>query len=406
MHRFMWTTFLLLFLCTTGGNRNASARSIGPDIDRSISMTDETYAYRRWIAIFNRTDVSLNNYPLEVTSPSGSGFDHAALVAVGKAQADGDDLRVEMDGSQVDRWLVDANTNSTKVWVNLSLQPRLVAFLAEGFGIGEPLSSLAVADTGGFPADGLLFDTISGEAFTYTSLDATHFLGVTRAVRDTFQGTGSIGDEIVWIEHDVYLTYGNDGIGTPLVNDDFEPAFEIASSGNIIWDYDYFGEDDGLRTAAWSNQVIQSEPVFYTGYQGGYSDPWSRVGVLVNASDTGVWQIYNPCGITHAVVSGSYRRDGSAWTTTGMKSSVDGTTWTTFYSIGTPSDTNWHDWSADRNTVAGALYLRLNFVGPPVYVNNRLDLDIALLSLDSNGTPGVQLTAEHNQVFLPLIIGH
>jgi arginine/lysine/ornithine decarboxylase len=33
------------------------------------------------------------------------------------------------------------------------------------------------------------------------------------------------------------------------------------------------------------------------------------------------------------------------------------------------------------------------------------DLDEATLSLDSNGTPGVQLTAERSQVFLPLILG-
>jgi hypothetical protein len=404
MHRFIRISILLLLGTLFINLKPILAAPAGLQPGEVSSVTEDTYASRRWIAVYNRTGTTLSDYPLEITSLAGDGFDHAALVAAGKAQADGDDLRVEVDGSEVDRWIIDADNTSTKVWVNLSLQPGQMAILAEGFGSGDALSSIVVDDTGGFPASGLLFDTVSGEAFIYTSLDPNHFLGVTRAARATFRGNGSIGDEIVWIEKDVYLLYGNAALDTLVVNDHFKPAFEMALSSNIRWDYDYFGEDDGLRTAAWSHRTIQSEPVFYSGYLGGYSDPWSRVGVLVGASDTGAWQIYNPCGITHAEVSGSYRREGNAWTPIGMKSSIDGSNWTTFNSIGTPLDTLWHDWNSDRDTIVGALYLRLNVIGPPQYVANRMDLDEATLTLDSNGTPGILLTPERTPSFLPLLL--
>ena len=404
MHRFIWTTIVIFVLSLSGGFISGTANPGSPDINDSPFVTDDAFVYRRWVAVFNRTDAALDEYPLEITSLTGAGFDHAALVSAGKAQADGDDLRVAIDGSEVDHWIVDANTANTRLWINLSLQPKQVAILAEGFGSSDLLASLTVDDTAGFPASGLLFNSSSGEAFTYTSLDATHFLGVSRAARFTFTATGNSGDEIVWIEHDVYLLYGNEGVGAPVVNDHYQPTFTIASSSNITWDYDYFGENDGLRTASWSGSIIAGAPVFYTGYRTGLSDPWSRIGIEVNASEQAAWDIYNPCGITHAVVSGEARREGSAWTVTGMKSSVDGNTWTSFYSLSTPLSTEWFAWSADRNTVSGARYLRLLFIGPPQYVVNRMDLDEATLTLDSAHTPGVFLTAERSPVFLPLII--
>jgi hypothetical protein len=404
MHRFIWTTIVIIVLCLSGGFISGTANPGNPVIKVSTSLTDEAFVYRRWVAVFNRTDAALDDYPLEITSLTGSGFDHAALVSVGKAQADGDDLRVEIDGSEVDHWIVDANTANTKLWINLTLQPQQGAILAEGFGGSDILLSLAVDDTSGFPASGLLFNGSSGEAFTYSSSDGTHFLGVSRAARSTFTATANSGDEIVWIEHDVYLLYGNDAIGAPIVNDHYQPSFTIATSSNITWDYDYFGENDGLRTASWSDLIIAGAPIFYTGYHGGLADPWSHIGIEVNANERAAWDLYNPCGITYAVVSGDAKREGNAWTVTGMKSSIDGITWASFYSLSTPLSTEWFSWSADNDTVSGARYMRLLFIGPPQNVVNRMDLNEATLTLDSVHTPGVFLSAERSPVFLPLII--
>jgi hypothetical protein len=261
-----------------------------------------------------------------------------------------------------------------------------------------------VVDTTGFPASGLLINPLNGEAFNYTSLDATHFLGVNRAARGTFLGAGTVGNDLVWVEHEIYLLYGNNSLVAPVRNDHREPAFDIITSTNASWNYLVFGENDGLRTAAWTYATLVGSPVLYTGYHAGFSDPWATIGVEVNASERGIWQVYNPCGITHAVVAGEARRTGSAWTVTGMKSSVDGTTWSTFYSLDTPLTTNWFAWSADQDTVDGARYLRLNFQGPPVSVTNNMDLSGATLILDTTHTPGILLTPERTPTFLPLLL--
>ena len=404
MHRFIRISIQLIFGMLFLYLQPILAAPAGLQTREVSSAIDDTYASRRWIALYNRTDTTLNEYPLEITSMAGAGFDHAELVAAGKAQADGDDLRVEIDGSEVDRWLVEPDTTQTKVWINLSLQPRLAATLDAGYASNDLLTSLTVVDTTGFPVSGLLINPSNGEAFTYTSLDTTHFLGVNRAARRTFLGAGTVGDDLVWVEHETYLLYGNNSLGAPARNDHREPAFDITTSSNASWNYLVFGETDGLRSAAWVSATLAGSPVLYTGYHAGFSDPWATIGVEVNASERGIWQVYNPCGITHAVVAGEARRTGSAWTITGIKSSVDGTTWSTFYSLDTPLTTNWFAWSADRDTVTDARYLRLNFQGPPVSVTNDMDLSGATLTLNTTDTPGVLLTPECTPTFLPLLL--
>ena len=89
------------------------------------------YTYRRWIPIIWNLDTACANYTLEVTSTEGIGFNHAALVGAGKAQASGDDLRVEVNGLQVDRWLGGPDTANCKVWVNFNFAPAQTATLLD-----------------------------------------------------------------------------------------------------------------------------------------------------------------------------------------------------------------------------------------------------------------------------------
>jgi hypothetical protein len=266
--------------------------------------------YRRWIAVWNRADEALSDYPLEISSQAGTGFNHAALVAAGKAQADGDDLRVEVDGSEVDRWLAGPNTANTKVWVTTTMQLGHDASLILAYGPGDGITTLTVDDTSGFPSAGVLYNTSSAEAFEYTAKDATHFAGVTRAVRNTAPAAGNGGDTLVRIEHDVHLVYGDPGAGPPSMDDDHKPIFRLDTSTNYVWDYDQFDEsgwDLGWyplsRPGAWI-------PGGYMSNHGempiGWPTPWEEIGVIAGEN---MWPppnwgapfyVINPCGIVGA----------------------------------------------------------------------------------------------------------
>jgi len=216
------------------------------------ARADISYTFRRWVAVHNRVDIALTGYPLEVTSAGGEGFDHAALVSAGKSRPDGYDLRVLVDGIDVDRWVAYPNTDHTKVWVNHDLGEPVTCSLTASYEEHDSLSSLEADGLAGFPAAGTVYNSSSEEAFVYSSRDAISLLGLTRGERGTTPAAGNIGDTLVLVEHDIWLAYGDATASEPTVDNSYRPAFEIVSSTNVIWRYDFFGDDEGHRPGAWA----------------------------------------------------------------------------------------------------------------------------------------------------------
>jgi uncharacterized repeat protein (TIGR01451 family) len=351
--------------------------------------------YRRWIAVWNRADETLSDYPLEISSQTGAGFSHAALVAAGKAQADGDDLRVEVDGSEVDRWLVGPNTANTRVWVNIDLQAAVSTTLSLAYTAGDSLVALTVADTSGFPMSGVVYNTVSGEAFTYTGKDATHFVGVTRAVRGTVATAGNGDDTFVWIEHDVWLAYGDPGTGPPATNDDYKPVFDLDASTNTSWSYSYFGEDDGLRTGAWT----QVGTFLYTGDHKTYTDPWDEMGTRTEGllHPWGCWNLYNPCGIAGLnIVSAEKRATTSswwAWITSSVGECSLGS-WQGEYSILPPMEYyTWESWDRNEplNDGTQCVWIALENGGSGPWETQMVEIDEAVVAMNSPTIPGISM---------------
>ena len=82
-------------------------------------------------------------------------------------QADGDDLRVWVNGIEVDRWLQDIDTATTQVWVNLDWQPLEEGSLATAVAATGAITTLDLnEDISGFPSNGVLI--VGSEAFVYT----------------------------------------------------------------------------------------------------------------------------------------------------------------------------------------------------------------------------------------------
>ena len=362
------------------------------------------YAYKRWVPVYNRVGAALSNHPIEITTETGAGFDHAALVTAGKAQADGDDLRVYVDGEEVDRWLSGTNTATCKVWVNFTLQSAVYSTLTEGFLSGDSLESLYLTSVADFPSAGLLVNRDTGEAFTYTGRDTAlnRLTGVTRAAKGTTAAAGSVGNSIYWVEKEVWLIYGNASASAPSVDDNYKPAFRLDTSTNTSWDYDEFGEDDGLRTAAWVRQAISGDVEFYGGNRGGTADPWAELGIQPDLlGGYGRMYLYNPCGITAANFQNGekWATPLSAWGGAVVEKSNNGSSWTTLYTIPAPTTAStWQSWS--QNVSPSALYVGIQF--GTVSDNLLLAVEAAdvTLTLNSSNTPAAGLGTEQGNYSL------
>ncbi|HUV90770.1 MAG TPA: hypothetical protein VMY80_14025 [Anaerolineae bacterium] len=366
------------------------------------------YSYKRWLAVYNRVARALSNYPIEVTTQAGTGFNHQALVGAGHAQADGDDLRVTVDGVEVNRWLDGPNTATCKVWVNLTYQVGQSAILAETFGAGDSISSISVDDVSDFPSSGILYNPTSGEAFTYTARDdvLNRFSGVTRAAKGTTAATNTSGQTLWWVQHDVWLLYGNASATAPVTDDNVKPILELDLSTNTSWVYEVFGEDDGLRTASWVYWYYSGTPEQYTATMLGTANPWEVLGMEGRIGSTQHrLYLYNPCGITNADFTNGLAYSGNpTWSKqVSIQSGTDGSTWVDEYNLPNLSDHGvWEAWSRNEALTTGSLYAAL-FVWSLTNVD-CLEAGDCTLTLNSAGTPGIVLGDEQGSYDLDATI--
>lgn len=363
------------------------------------------YTYRRWVPITWRADSSATRYPV-MLGP----LDTATLVTAGKMQSDGDDLRVQVDGSEVDRWLSGMNTASTKIWVNFDWQPSQLATLAAGIGASDTVETLDVnEDISGFPSSGILL--IGSEAFVYTSKNDSlkRFLGVSRAAKGTTAAAHSAGDTVWWIQHDVWLLYGNSSASAPSVNDNYKPAFRLDTSTNTSWDYDDFGEDDGLRAAQWDRGAGSGTYHYYGGDHDASADPWQELGISVNRNAYASIKLNNPVGITYvSFANGEKYKETSSTTGVLRIQGYEGTGWTsTLYTIPLPTTAaTWETWSwsgstSSPNPIAIRLYATCDYGGPL-----KVECSDVTVTLDSSNTPTVTVNSEQGNYTLNCTISN
>jgi hypothetical protein len=325
--------------------------------------TFDGYSKKRFITVLWSPSLAFNSYPTDIVD---NAFDSATEVSGGDMQADGDDLRVYVDGVEVDRWLDDINTNNTSVWVNLDWSADITLNLRGNTSAAATTIYVYLnQNIENMPSKGII--QIGTELITYTSKNDTDktFTGCTRGAKGTTAATHTHADSIYWVQHDIWLLYGNSSLSAPGADDDYKPMFELASSLNTSWDYDSFGEDDGVRTASWIYSL--TSPIdSYGGNRGANADPWVELGMDANGRrpSSGHWgraYIYNPAGITNANFQNGEKRiedDTDEWGTGEIQSSADGSTWVTEYTIPTPSSADtWEAWSQNQALTAGSKYV-------------------------------------------------
>ena len=315
------------------------------------------YAYKRFVTIYNNTNEWIKKYPICV---SGAGLGTAALVTAGKMQADGDDLRVYVDGSEVDRWLYGMNTTATMVWINISLKSKIEMVLGTALaGTGTPTTlqmsrtnpnKLAIAS---MPAEGLVL--IDSELISYSAVDRSNLtLTITeRASRGSSMAAHSAGATVRWIQRDIYIQYGNSSATAPTTDDTDKPIIELgATSTNSVWKYTEFRDDDGLRSGNWQSQRLSggsfSQAYIYEGdHMDKVADPatemgaviqsYNRDGIVKAGSGEILWSLYHPAGITSFTANLDRYRAKTSWPTITFEKSRDGNTWVALYTVATPA---------------------------------------------------------------------
>ncbi len=369
------------------------------------AKSGDSWAYKRWIVVKWLAPVAATSYPVDICN---DGFDTATLTTA-KMQADGDDLRVWVDGVEVNRWLDGMDTATTKVFCNLNFQASQTATLAALSDSATTITS--TTDITNWPSTGILY--VDTEAITYTGKSTANkqFTGCTRGAKGTAAAAHAAAATAYWIQHDIWILYGNAAAAAPTVDDNYKPAFELDHSTNTSWVYEVYGETDGLRTASWS---------VATGWGGGqgfcysYTDnhmanatPWPDIGIRSGAGalgqfGDGLWYIGNVCGITNAnFTNGEYHGDAGVLT---VESSLDGVSWSVENTPALTLDNTWRAWSDNEALIAGSKY-----VGFRVYMSgNSTELDgecaDCTLTLNSTYTPVAVIGAEQSNYDLAVTL--
>jgi len=363
------------------------------------------FLYRCWVPIVWKFE-ALTDYPVKLGT-----LDAAALFGAGKMQVDCDDLRVYDGTGEIDRWIKDPNTASTDVWVVLDFSGAQAVTLKDAMLIGDTVTSVQTnEDIGGFPAIGRFL--IDSEAFTYRSKDGANrtFQNVVRAAKGTAAAGHAANADVLWIEHDIWIYYGDATLTAPTVDADNEPVFELDTSSNDSWDYDLFGQAARLnRPGTWQRQPITYDPAspygnFYTTNHITWGEPWEEIGHLARRYDyndlyrSGRWYLHHPMGILSMNFQNGERYRSGSWGSAYIQSSLDGAVWVNEFFINQTADpdTTWVAWSQNETLNVGSKYGGIfnNYSSDGTY--SAVEVDDITVALDTTYTPDATIGPELN----------
>lgn len=391
------------------------------------------FGYARWVGVYNRTDGALN-YALDITSSAGRGLNTAALISGGKMQEDGDDLWVYVDGVPVTRWLAGINTSATGVVIPINLSPRVELTLKTAIAASGAVSSIAVNTTSAnlealkkLDAAANKLVMIDNEVFSYASVDTKNYLltGVARAQRWTSMASHAANATIRWIEHDIYMLYGNAALNAPENDISRKPLWDINTSTNTSWVYnEFYDADNPSRPCGWTAAVLSStgkQSHAYTDTHGGSINPAIKMGMRALAyMSNGVWKAetaqiewrwINPCCATNVSASGSKYMYLASWgSKAGLQKSSNGTSWTDVWNEAKPTVAKaWQTFTRTAFSLSGSFpYLRFyNYASIAASAGNESDIEIdggLSIMLDSAKTPAVMFGAEQPNYWMETII--
>lgn len=351
---------------------------------------------------------------------------NAAVITQSKMLANGADIRVQVDGQQVPLWIDAPNTAVTKIWIAATWGVSQIGTL----GVALPNSGTAVNVVFQFTAANRQVLTalksahnnafmIDSEIFTYTpaNVNLTTFTisNCNRAQKFTAFAAHSVLASIIFLEHDMWLQYGNQNAtafdnGTVL-----SPLLDLHNSTNISWVQTQFFDNTQARPGAWSGAVLLTRgkvSAIFTGNQKATANPSTELGctlsdyqianVWKSETATIAWLFNHAVGVVTVSMSGQkFVNSLGTWPAqAGLQKSSDGITWFQVWNEAIPTlAATWQSFT--HNAVAlGATYKQIRLVlngTISALANNEADIqgDTVTLALDSTTTPVFSLGAEN-----------
>jgi hypothetical protein len=354
------------------------------------------FLYSRFVDIRWRGERGATRYPIDITNDS---LDTDALQTAGKIQSDLDDLRVYVDGVEVDRFpYPTTDDTTTKVWCLLDWQADIPMTLKTA--INNSVDEIEVnEDISDMPSsEGII--KIGSELITYAGKSNTDrkFTGCIRGAKYTTAASHSANADVYWIQHDIWIKYGNPALTAPSQDADSEPMFEIATSTNGSWDYDNFQQKPtGNKPAQWEYIGNFGR---YGGNQGSViSTDYEELGLFVNegSNSYGFWFVYNPLGWSDGnFITGEKYAEFYKDVNLGEVLYSSGITWLNDYDI--PDVTalsTWQTWTRNMNFTSDPVY----YIGLylKAFYNDgtaKLECSDVTLTIKSTRTPVVNIGAE------------
>ena len=362
--------------------------------------------YRRWVAVRWNLDAAAVSYPVDIVNASLD----TRVSSTNFADSLGRDIVLVVDGAQTNRLVSGPDTATTKIWASLSFDPRQEFTLAADIGSGDTVETLTVNESiVNLPASGIII--INSEAFYYGSkVDSTLTLtGVQRAARGTSAGNHTAGDDVWWVQHDIFIEYGYyDSSVKPLEDETKEPVIDKASSTNSAWVYANFGQRLVTRPGMYWTSLAQG--FYFTAHDAPPTgDIWDVLGLRAQGSDNPIQYVtfYNGLRVTQiSALSFEKWRYSSSYQTYTMESSVIGEgEFQVDLTLASPTlSATWQTETAGPITVlTDARYIRFR----QQRTNSawsKSELDDITIAFNSNDYPTVTIGAEESNYSMDLTI--
>lgn len=411
-----------------------------------LSQPSTDYLYNTYVQVLPQSANPWNNRFLDIVGTTdGTGLNTAALVAAGKMQADGDDLRVFRDGVEVDRWLNGMNTTDTHIIVACDMPAKAEMTLKTAMGDTDTVTEIVLNYTAANktainsrPNSGrLIIDSGLGstdtEEFTYTAKTVTAtklaFTVNSRSARGTSAFAHAANANVRFLPYDFNIIYGNSSVSAPVTDDTRKPIVALTSRNNSFV-YSNFYDQAGTRPNTFkplarkvTNQSLSRSDVYTSTDDGGDTDPSSAMGMAAYTySVLGVWKAdtitlgwlgYFPDGVASVAGSGAQKQtNANRPATNALQSSANNVAFVSLFSIAAQSAgsygtwTTWTKASTDAATIpSGSIYLRWLVSGSQsgsTDVSSKLEM--SGLTVGLTNVPHVMIRTEANNYKLDCTI--
>lgn len=322
------------------GNGDAKVINVGGYSPTRLSMTMSAntlpatgWAYQQLYKLVNAPGYDYGLRPWCISLDTGS------LIGAGKMQTDCDDLLVIVDGKIVPRWIAYPNSSATKIWFNLDLAAGWNLKLGAAIGASGGVTAIqfkicedSKAALLAMPKRGFLVH--GSEWFEYTGRNASTCTVTisTRGALGTTLQAHSVGDIFSFVQHSIFLIYGNGSAAAPSTDDftydDTKPVFDLSQSSNTQWVYTattkFYDADKPGRTGAWKSTLQKSGRVsgIYLIKGNGESgdaamgmriSTWMKKETVKSEMATLGWEMRSAGGIESISATGRIYRNTASW---------------------------------------------------------------------------------------------